>query len=196
MSVAGIDAVNWVAEIYVVVRSAPFHRTTEFVTKLVPFTVKVNAAPPAVAELGESPLVVGTGLLAGLIVNVCTLEVPPPGAGLNTVTWAVPAAAISVAGIDAVNWVAEIYVVVRSAPFHRTTEFVTKLVPLTVNVNAAPPAVAELGERLVVVGTGLLLALIVNVCALEVPPPGAGLNTVSDAVPATAMSVAGIVAVN
>jgi hypothetical protein len=159
-----------------------------------PLTVNVNAAPPAVAELGTSPLVVGTGLLPALMVNVWALEVPPPGAGLNTVTWAVPAAAMSVAGIDAVNWVEEINVVARSAPFQRTTEFVTKLVPFTVNVNAAPPAVAELGASPLVVGTGLLLALIVNVCALEVPPPGVGLNTVTDAVPAIAMSVARIAA--
>jgi len=32
---------------------------------------------------------------------------PPPGVGLNTVTDAVPEAAISVAGIAAVSWVAE-----------------------------------------------------------------------------------------
>src|SRR5947209_17972395 len=37
------------------------------------------------------------------IVNVSTFEVPPPGAGLNTVTDAVPAAAISLAGIAAVT---------------------------------------------------------------------------------------------
>ena len=37
--------------------------------------------------------------------------------------------------------------------------------------------------------------LIVNVCALEVPPPGAGLNTVTVAVPAVEMSDAVIVAV-
>jgi hypothetical protein len=101
MSVAGIDAVNCVAETNVVVRSPPFHRTTEFVTKLVPFTVNINATPPAVAELGTSPLVVGTGLLLALIVNVCALEVPPPGVGLNTVTDAVPAIAMSVARIAA-----------------------------------------------------------------------------------------------
>lgn len=44
----------------------------------------------------------------------------------------------------------------------------------------------------VVVGTGLL---IVKVCAAEVPPPKVGLNTVTEAVPAVATSVAGIIAV-
>jgi hypothetical protein len=64
------------------------------------------------------------------------------------------------------------------------------LVPLTVRVKAEPPAVAEEGLRLVVVGTGLLGLLIVKVWALEVPPPGEGVNTVTPAVPATAMSAA------
>ena len=59
-----------------------------------------------------------------------------------------------------------------------------------------PPAVAEEGLRLVVVGTGLSGTLIVKVCALEVPPPGVGLKTVTLAVPAAAMSAARIEAVS
>jgi hypothetical protein len=64
---------------------------------------------------------------------------------------------MSAAVIAAVNWVEEIYVVVRFEPFHCTTELDTKPVPLTVSVNAAPPATAVLGLRLVVVGTGLVI---------------------------------------
>ena len=89
------------------------------------------------------------------IVKVCALEVPPPGAGLKTVTCAVPAVAMSEAGIEAVTWVEDTYVVVRFEPFQRTTDPDTKFVPLTVNVKAGPPAVADEGLRLVVVGTGL-----------------------------------------
>lgn len=126
-------------------------------------------------------------------VKVCALEVPPPGVELNTVTEAVPVAAMSAAVIAAVNWVEETNVVVRFDPFQRTLEPATKLLPLTVSVNAGPPAFAVAGLRLVVVGTGLL---IVNVRELEVPPPGAGLNTVTEAVPAMAMSAAVIAAVN
>jgi hypothetical protein len=70
-----------------------------------------------------------------------------------------------------------------------------KLVPLTVSVNPVPPAVAEEGLKLVVVGTGLG-AMIVKVWALEVPPPGVGLKTVTLAVPAEAMSAARIEAVS
>ena len=63
----------------------------------------------------------------------------------------------ALAGIVAVSWVALTKVVVRFEPFQRTVEPFTKFVPLTVNVNPPPPAVAEFGERLVVVGTGLLI---------------------------------------
>src|SRR2546426_1163503 len=102
MSVAGITADNCVDETYVVARSTPFQRTTELPTKVVPVTVSVSPGPPAVAAAGLSPVVVGTGLV---MVNVCGLEVPPPGAGVNTVTCAVPGPAISAAGIAAVNCV-------------------------------------------------------------------------------------------
>ena len=114
---------------------------------------------------------------------------------MNTVTWAVPARAMSVDGIAAVNCVALTKVVVRAAPFQFTTEPLMKPVPLTVRPNDVPPAVALVGERLVMLGTGLA-ALIANDAAVEVPPPGAGLITVTWAVPALAISAAAIAAVN
>ena len=144
-------------------RFVPFHLTTEPLTKLVPLTVSVKADPPAVAEEGLMLVVVGTGLSGTLIVKVWAFEVPPPGVGLKTVTWAVPAVAMSAARIDAVTWVEETYVVVRFVPFHLTTELEMKFVPFTVRVKPAPPAVADEGLRLVVVGTGLSGILIVKV---------------------------------
>ena len=80
-----------------------------------------------------------------MIVNVRALE-------FCTVTDAVPAAAMSVAGIAAVSWLALTKLVVRSTPFQRTTEPLTKLLPFTVSVKACPPAAALLGEREVNVG--------------------------------------------
>jgi hypothetical protein len=71
----------------------------------VPVTVKVKAAVSAVALDGDSVLTVGTGFGA-LIVNAALPEVPPPGAGLVTVTCPVPAAAMSAAWIAAVTCVA------------------------------------------------------------------------------------------
>src|SRR5438128_3535801 len=156
MSLARIDAVSCEDATNVVVRLAPFHRTTEPPTKFVPFTVSVNAAAPAAADAGLRLVVVGTGFGAEEMVNVCAFDVPPPGAGLNTITDAVPTVAMSLAGIAAVNRDDEPNVVVRLAPFHRTTDPVTKFVPFTVSVNAAPPAAAELGLTPVVVGTGFV----------------------------------------
>ena len=60
--------------------------------------MSVNAPLPTAALLGEIELSVGAGLL---IVNVLAAEVPPPGVGLNTVTGAVPAVAMSAAVICA-----------------------------------------------------------------------------------------------
>src|SRR5512139_1276250 len=140
MSEVNIAAVNWVEETKVVVLLVPFHLTTAPETKLLPLTVRVKAPPPAVAELGDRVLIAGTGLL---IVKVRAPEVPPPGAGLKTVTLAVPAVAMSVVVIEAVSWVEEPKVVVRSPPFHRTTDPETKFVPLTVRVKTEPPAVPD-----------------------------------------------------
>jgi len=78
-------------------------------------------------------------------------------------------------------------VVVRLPPFQRTTDELLKFVPVAVSVNAALPATALVGEIELSVGAGLL---IVNVEAPEVPPPGVGLKTVTEVVPAVAMSAA------
>jgi len=191
MSAAVMDAVSWVDETNVVVRLAPFHLTTEPETKLLPLIVSVNAGYPTVREEGFRLVTVGTGLLAPLMVKVRAPEVPPPGVGLKTVTDAVPALAMSAAVMDAVSWVDETNVVVRLAPFQRTMEPVTKLVPVTVRVKAAPPAVAEEGLRAVSVGTGLLT---VKLTELDVLPPG--LATETGTVPAVARSDAGMAAVS
>jgi hypothetical protein len=61
-------------------------------------------------------------------------------------------------------------------PFHWTTDPVTKLVPVMVNLKVDEPAVTLLGERVLNEGAGLLM---VKVSALEAPPPGVGLNTVT-----------------
>ena len=98
------------------------------------------------------------------------LEVPPPGAGFTTVTGTVPAVPMSAAPIDAVSCAELTNVVVRAAPFHCTTAPDTKLLPLTVSVNAGPPAVALLGTSDVSVGTGFAsLSVIVTTSVLGLP---------------------------
>ena len=124
-------------------------------TKPVPARVNVKAAPPAVAEAGATE--VRAGAEAAVIGNDRLPDVPPPGAGFVTVTVAVPAVTISAAVIAAVNCVALTNVVIFAAPLNLTTDVETKAVPFTVRLNAAPPAVALVGEREVAVGTGLLM---------------------------------------
>ena len=69
-----------------VVFAAPPKFTREPETKFVPFTVRVNAGPPAVALGGESVVIVGTGLLPWVIVKPGGFKFvsgPPPGCGVN-----------------------------------------------------------------------------------------------------------------
>jgi hypothetical protein len=147
----GTVAVSSVDETNVVPRAVPFQFTVEVETKFVPFTVNVNCAPPAAAQVGLIEVVVGTGLL---MVNVTGFDVPPPGAGFLTVTGGAPAVATFAAGTIAVSCVEETNVVVSPEPFQLTTELEIKLVPFTVKVNCGDPARHELGLIEVIVGTG------------------------------------------
>jgi hypothetical protein len=143
-----------------------------------------------VALEGESEVAVGIG---PLMVKVRAFDVPPPGEGFTTVTEAVPAVAVSLVEIAAVNCALLTKVVVRALPFHCTVEPDRKLVPVIERVNAAPPAVALEGESDVALGAGLLM---VKVRAFDVPPPGEGSTTVAEAVPDVVISLAEIAAVN
>jgi hypothetical protein len=194
MSVAAMLAVTRVALPNVVVRGAPFHSTVAPETKFVPSTVSVNAAPPAVALLGVSAVIVGADAAGAVIVNGRATDSPPPGLGVNTVTEAVPAAVISPAPTVACSWEPPTYVVARSAPLHLTTELVTKPLPVTVRVKAGLPAATLLGVKVVTAGTGGTGAIVNDRAAADSPPPGLGVNTVTEAVPAAAISPAPMVA--
>jgi hypothetical protein len=126
-----------------------------------------------VAVLGEAEMEKSGTTMAKLTL----FDKPPPGEGLNTCTSAVPATAMSLAGIEACNCVSLTKVVIRSLPFHRTTEAETNPVPFTVKVKPDPPTMALPGEMELIEGAGLPVT--VNVNAFDVPPPGEGLNTVT-----------------
>jgi hypothetical protein len=97
VSAAEIVAVSCVALTNVVGRGNPFQFTVSPFTKSVPFTINVKpVAPQYGVDDGTSPEMVGA-----TIENVIPLEAPPPGGGVNTVTWAVPTGAISPTGIVA-----------------------------------------------------------------------------------------------
>jgi hypothetical protein len=186
---AVIVAVNCVALTNVVVAAVPLKFTTEEETKPVPFTVSVKAALPSKAVVGEMVVIAGVGFV---MVKVAEADVPPPGAGLVTVTPGVPAVEIKGAVIAAVNCVALTNVVVTFVPLKLTKAPLTNPVPLTVSVKAAPPSTAVEGESVVIVGRGFVTE---KVAATDVPPPGVGLATVTLYVAAVARSaiVTGIV---
>ena len=189
MSAAVMVAVSRVLLEKVVVRAEPFQFTVAPLTNLLPVAVRVKATEPSVLLFGEIEVSTAAELL---MEKLSVLEVPPPGAGLDTLTFAVPADAMSAAVIVAVSCVTPTKLVVRDWPFHSTLDPFTKFVPFTVNVKAAPPAVALVGESEVAVGTGLLTE---NARKLEVCPLDE-LNTVTDGEPAVATSAAGTVAVS
>lgn len=106
-------------------------------------------------------------VIAGVapMVNVTAFDVPPHG--VTTVTDAVPAVAMRAAGTVAVSCVAETDDVVSGLPFQFTVEPETKLVPLTVNVNCEPPAVAQVGLSELTVGAALIVITKVAVALLH-----------------------------
>lgn len=147
----------------------------------------MKPAPPTVALVGEMEVRVGTTLFT---VKSTAPLLPPPGAGLLTTTGKDPAVAMSGAVTAMVTCVELTNVTVLALPMNVPVAPLTKLEPLMVRLKAAPPAVALLGESEVIVAAGLL---ILKVWAEVVPPPGAGLVTVTLTEPAVAMSAAGTI---
>ena len=144
-------AVSWVALTNVVVRLEPFHWMLDPETKPAPAAVSVKDAPPAAVEFGVSEVSEGDEPFpAGLMANAS--EPDTEAAEFATTIFAFPDAWIRLAGTSAVSCVAFTNVVVRFVPFHLTVAPETKPVPVAVMVNAAPPAVAELGARLLSAG--------------------------------------------
>src|SRR5580765_4714322 len=168
---ATIDACSCVPLTNDVGRLTPFQRTTDALTNPLPFTVTVNADAPAVTLDGDSDSTPGSGFAT---VNAKSPDVPPPGAGVDTDTCAVPVAATSDEGITACNWLPLTNVVARAAPFQRTTDALTNPLPFTVTENVDAPAVTLAGDTDSTPGTGFA---IVNAKSPDVPPPGAGVDT-------------------
>jgi hypothetical protein len=109
-------------------------------------TVKVNAAPPAVALAGAMEVIVGVVGGVGDITKLTVGDVPPPDPEFTTVTDAEPAVATSVAVIWACSEFPLRTIVVRDLPFQFNVAPDAKLAPLTDSVNAAAPAITLTGE--------------------------------------------------
>ena len=163
------------------------------VTVIVEFPVDVVPAAPAAVVTVALPAVC-VKVPVEVTVKVTLLEVPPPGVGFVTVTAGLPEVAMSDARMEAISWVALTKVVALAAPPKFTVEVFTKFVPFTVRVNAGPPAVALVGESVVIVGTGLLDWVIVKVGGFKFvsgPPPGCGVNKSMGTTAAVVKSVSG-----
>src|ERR1700674_338283 len=88
-----------------------------------------------------------TDAIGLVITKKATLDVPPPGVGLTTVTEAVLALAMSDARTLAISFESLTKVVARAAPFHLTVDPDTNPVPLSVSVKAAPPGTTASGLK-------------------------------------------------
>src|SRR4051812_5366199 len=113
-----------------------------------------------------------------------------------TVIQCVPAEAIFPAGTETVICEPLSAVVVSGAPFHCTTAPEAKLLPNTVSVKAPPPTATLEDDRELIAGMEALFARMGNCAATDTPPPGSGLKTVIDPLPAVLTSLARIVACN
>jgi hypothetical protein len=120
------------------VRGLPFQRTTELLTKFVPVMTRVNPPLPATAVAGLMLLIVGAGLL---MVNVAVLDVAAARSGVEDRHIRRPGGR-NIAGGDGGGQLGagdegRAY---GRLPFQRTTELVTKFVPVMTRVNPPLPA--------------------------------------------------------
>lgn len=81
-----------------------FHLITEVLEKLVPYAVRTNPGPPAVAELGD--MEERAGATVGVVIEESVIANPILDVILPVVmvTTAVPAVAMSLAEICICNW--------------------------------------------------------------------------------------------
>jgi hypothetical protein len=151
--------------------------TTELGRNPVPFTTKLKSLLPATILLGVRLAMVGEG---STTVKVFGLVAVPPG--VNTVTRPL----VPPVGTTNVSVAASITVKLPTLiPLSSTVLVPVRLVPVTVTVVPTSPLA---GVREASVGAGVVM---VNAAGADVPPPGAGLVTLTPAVAAVARALAG-----
>jgi len=183
-SEAKMDASSCELFTKVVVRFAPFHVAAAPLTKLDPFTVRVNAGLPAEVVGGVRLIKIGGGFgleFSEVIVNEAGFD--DCLSGLITMTLATVfalVASMSDNGMAPWSWKLLTNVVVLFAPFQVTAAPEIKLAPFTINRNAGLPAEVVFGRRILIIGAGFpTVPVTVNGSEFDVPPPGAGLKTVT-----------------
>src|SRR4051812_26557795 len=151
---AGRTTVICVGETTVVGRDDPSYCASELPKKLAPVSVIVVAPLPAATLEGVT--LASVGAAGGAVTESPTAgDVPPPGAGVNTVTIGVAIVATSAAIIAAVRRVPETNAVTRSTPFTRTADAETNPLPSIVRENDPLPAATLEGLSAVIAGAGL-----------------------------------------
>jgi len=133
--------------------------------KFVPVTVKASGPLPGATVEAERLAVVGTGLFT--LNDFATNGLPP---GFCTVTSGVPAAAMALAGIDAVSIVGVWYAEETGFPAKVTVDKGPNPVPMIMSVNVGPPTFVLAGLNAPMVGcefAGRTVSVIVD----DVPPP-------------------------
>jgi len=113
----------------------------------------VKSGPPSKTLGGEKELMTAVGFAASIL-KFIVAEASPFGPGFCTLTGVEPGIATSLAEMLAVSCMELTNVVVRLLPLHCTIAPEAKFEPFTVSVNAAPPAVALVGEIELIVGNG------------------------------------------
>jgi len=192
ISAAGTGAVIPVGPTNVVVSALEPQFTTEQGSKLFPITERTKAPPWAAAFAGISLLIEGTGKDDGAVKEKGRELVLVPAPDTRTVTS--PGRAVSAYVMAAFNCVALTNVVGRGEPFQFTTWPFTKLAPVTVKVN---PTGLQYGVEAICVVEAESAVMVgarigKEIAGLDMPPPGAGVNTVTCAVPADARSAVGM----
>src|SRR5215813_15129417 len=151
--------------------------------KFVPVTARMNCPLPAITGFGLSAVIAGVGFGGGVTCKMAAADVPPPGAGENTVMLAEPGLGMFADVILAVNCVGLLNVVGRLLPLIRTTVELTKPLPVTIRSKSGLPACTVEGLIIVIRGIGFGVAM-VKLTVFDGPPPGDGLTTRTMAVPA------------
>jgi|SRR6266702_918871 len=114
--------------------------------------------------------------VAPLTAKLKPYDVPPPGPAFETVNWSEVGFANSAAVNVTLIFVELTNVADLAAPLILTTEPAINPEPLRVTTVCALPAVTFEGDRLDKTGVGLITDI--AVLAEDVPPPGAGFETV------------------
>jgi hypothetical protein len=162
---AGMVALRDAALTKVVGSVAPFQRITEALVKFAPVTERVSpCAEPVMfatakpeefagAVLGARAPIFGVG--GAKIWNVSGLDGVLDPVFVSVIV-AEPAVVIMSAEITAVSMLDETNVVASGVPFQLMAAPFRHFAPVTVSVNDAPPAVADAGARLLIVGVPIL----------------------------------------